>query len=328
MICSYLLQNHIKGANGSAVRFVEAINSSHLKSLNLTYNNGLSDTFLAEFMPKLRSNYLRELKLSCISLTPASGPVIASYLSSPSSASLRSLKLNANHLGLDSLKILKKAIEEENYSLTCFEAFANHIGESNERDSIYIDINKKTKRNADYARCTRQEALALLPVARCLLLESSSDSKKNQSEPVAVKLSLRAKPESKASVWSTTATSSSRYFPFRTLPRELQHQVLANLCPILSPAQMIRIFTYACNLETLPSLKLGLAFPSSQKVINCVSDPTATMMSNLMCTGDPKTCLGPDKTLICGREEKRNLWLQMVECDRFELAWDVANCST
>lgn len=316
----HLPNNRLKGRAGSALRFVEAINSSRLRSLNLTYNTSLGDGFLAEFLPRLTSPSLRELKLSSISLTTASGAIISSYLTSDACLPLRTLKLNANHLDLAYLYKLQKIMEESNFSLTYLEVFANYIAESNKKDAIYLAISRAAKRNMDLARFTRQEALAMLPISRSVLLESMHPLTPPRTPPSAIKLSLPPKLHAKqqAPVWSTVVSPTLETFPFRQLPIEIQQQILSQLCSHLSACQRVRIFNYASSPETLPSLKLGLAFPSSQKV-SCIGDPTATMMSGLTCSGDPKTCLGPGKTLICGREEKRNWWLELVGCDRYEL---------
>jgi hypothetical protein len=309
----------LSGETGVTNRFVEAINSSRLRSLNLTYNASLGDEFLAEFLPRLSSPHLRELKLSGISLNPISRPVIVSYLSSDACLALRVLNLNANHLDLECLRELRKVMQQRNFSLTCLELFANHIEEGQEKEDHHLAINTALKRNSDLSRCTRQEALNMLPISRCLLLESSQLPTPPRTPPPAVKLALpsRSNRQPPNSIWTTTNTPSLS-FPFRSLPKEIQLQILTNLCPTLSSTQAIRIFNYASDTKTLPSLKLGLAFPSSHKV-SCISDPTATMMSGPTCSGDPKTCLGPGKTLICGREEKRNWWLELVGCERFEM---------
>jgi len=211
-------------------------------------------------------------------------------------------------------------MQERNFSLTCLELYANHIEDGQEREEHHSSINASLKRNLDYARCTRHEALSMLPISRCLLLESSQPPTPPQTPPLAFKLALptRAKTKPANFIW-TTIPAPSPTFSFRSLPKEIQLQILTYLCPTLSCAQAIRIFNYASDPNTLPSLKLGLAFPSLGKEVSCVTDPTATMMSGLSCSGDPKTCLGPGKTLICGREEKRNWWLEMVGCERFEI---------
>ncbi|KZT37461.1 RNI-like protein [Sistotremastrum suecicum HHB10207 ss-3] len=293
----HVQNNFISGSVETIAAFTAALNSSRVEIVNLTHNFPFSDIALDHFLSSLDAPHLRELHLSCLSLTPVSGPVISDYLSSRRSAALKRLKLNGNQLDLECLKSITKALDSGPCLLEALEMFANSVPNRSEKAECDKRLHAILRRNMYLNGAVSNEALALLPVARCLLLPSASSSA--------------------GSVWRLLSPRPVRPFHFRGLPIELQYHILSCLAPNLSARQAIRIFNYASSPATLPSLELGLAFPDTHP---CVSDPTATMMSGVpACSGDPRTCLGPGKSLICGREEKRTWWLERVGCDRYEL---------
>lgn len=298
--------------------FTAALNSSCVEIVNLTHNAPFCDAALEYFLSSLDAPHLRELHLSCLSLTPASGPVIAAYLSSPRSVALKRLKLNGNQLDLECLKLFIEALDSGPCSLETLETFANSFPGGPEKSECDKRLHAILRRNLYLNGAVGTEALALLPAARCLLYRSTSSSIPPSSDsPISSPLrkSSGSSSSKAGTVWSISPLSTPS-FAFRGLPIELQYHILSCLAPNLSTRQLIRIFNYASSPATLPSLKLGLAFPDTHP---CVSDPTATMMNGApACSGDPRTCLGPGKSLICGREEKRTWWLERVGCERYE----------
>jgi hypothetical protein len=75
-------QNAFQGSPGVISIFTSALNSSHLTTLILTTNRGLSDTFVHLFFPSLTTRYLREIHLSAMAITSASTAHIISYIAS------------------------------------------------------------------------------------------------------------------------------------------------------------------------------------------------------------------------------------------------------
>ncbi|EJC97672.1 RNI-like protein [Fomitiporia mediterranea MF3/22] len=102
------------------------------------------------------------------------------------------------------------------------------------------------------------------------LLQSTSDSETNKE-------SLSSSKPTLFSISASPAPSLSA-FPFRALPIELQHYILAFLSPSLSVAQRVRIFSFASDPTTLRPLLPSLR-PTSPHA-GCIPDPASLPFSS------------------------------------------------
>ncbi|KAJ7479970.1 hypothetical protein B0H11DRAFT_1863801 [Mycena galericulata] len=315
------------------VSFTTALNASHLELLSLTTNRTLSDDFLEAFLPSLDSSYLREVHLSAIGLTPRAAPHLVEYLSSPR-CRLHTLKCNGNTLGFRAVKSMIRAIERHNFSLLTVELYSNHlvgpVGSDNTSDDDDDDeargpasmdawkasdamIRRVLLRNAHLKRQTEKEALQLLRYARPLLLSSAGT---NIPSTRCSDCSCPEPPPSSAAE-PTIATPAAGGFAFRALPTELQLYIMSFLAPTLSPAQRIRIYTYASSHATLPHV--GLCLPGRASGSLCVLDPASMpfgMGSSGGCAGGK--CAGVLNSVVCHKEQQRAEWLAALGCSVYD----------
>ncbi|KAF7306321.1 UvrD-like helicase ATP-binding domain-containing protein [Mycena indigotica] len=268
-------------------RFTSALNSSRLQLLSLTGNHDLSDPFVCEFLPLLDSPELQELHLSATGLTPNASPSLIEYVSSPR-CHLHVLKCNGNSLGFRAIKAIVRAVERHNFTIVTLEMYSNQATtepvnsdntEDDEEDqddgagpsSVGLDawkandasIRRVLLRNSHLKRVTEKDALCLLRYSRPLLLPRQMPDAVPPTEP------------------------SPSGFAFRSLPTELQLYIMSFFAPSLSPAQRIRIYTYASSSATLPRITLSLPGFPIKGTSMCVLDP-AIMPS----TGSSSGCAG------------------------------------
>lgn len=277
------------------LRFVLAINQSNLRTLSLTCNKSLGEALSTTFFPNLSAPRLAELHLSVCSLGQSATPALLSYLTSPRSTGLHTLKLNGNPLGLASVTRIVQGLERANWSLAWVEMHACSLdgpvganGWSKCEQQLRFNV---LDRNRFLRKKAVEDALFLLPHARPALLNVGRHTK-----------GARAR-----------------------LPPELIIHILSFLAPTLSAAQHIRVCTYAASQGTLPSLELTIpSSPSTSPTLprfgTRISSGTIVMSNDsgvgnlrVLTLGSPY----PQMTLPVKYEERKT-WLQHVGCDRFE----------
>ncbi|KAJ7222599.1 hypothetical protein GGX14DRAFT_694635 [Mycena pura] len=322
----FLQNNRFTGDADTLTSFATALNSSRLKLLSLTTNRNLSDPFLQVFLPLLDSPHLGELQLSAIGLTPEAAPFIVTYLSSPR-CRLHTLKCNGNSLGFRAVRSIIRAVKRHNFTLITLEMYANHtVGPVNSDNTSEDDEDAEagTKagldawkacevqirivllRNAHLKRETEKEALLLLRCARPLLLSSAGPARAPIAKTGCSESSC-AEPDTADTVPKHPPNIS---FPFTSLPTELQLYMMSFLAPVLSPAQRIRIYTYAASPTTLPRAGLFLpGLPRSAGV--CVSDTGSWAGSK--CKG-----LSNTMALVHRKDEQRAEWLRAMGCSAYD----------
>jgi len=336
----FLQNNSFTGNAEGFVAFAQAINSSHLETLSLTTNPKLSDSFIEQFLHRLDSSHLREMQLSVIGVTQASAPHFAEYISS-SRCRLSSLKVNGNRLGVRGARMIIRALQRHNFTLTKLEMYANGLADADASsettasdDDIAVraglsiwheaqkELDRLLLRNLHLKRTTEREALVLLKYARTVLLRPKSDGSST---------SLALVPSSMDSLFSSILSSSVDHaptFPFTRLPTELQLHVLSFLAPTLSTAQRIRIYTYAASPATLPPLLPSL---SSRVLPNPSMMPFGGvgmgvgMMLRKRTNASASGKAAGDRDIInfrWRRDEERSRWLAFVRCNAFELEED------
>lgn len=170
------------------------------------------------------------------------------------------------------------------------------------------------ERNKSLKRKTSEEAIALLPYARALLLHSIAHQ---YPDPIESWTNITPLPPLPMTNYHSDLPNGPR-FPFSTLPLELQHHILSFLAPHLSRAQLISVFKFASSVDTLP-----LLHAKARNQSGCIPDPTTLMpfaqtsaKRNYCASGK---CMGAGGSVFCHRFDERNRWLEQVGCNRFEL---------
>jgi hypothetical protein len=282
------------------LRFVLAINRSNLRTLSLTCNRSLGEALSATFFPNLSASRLGELHLSVCSLGPSATPALLSYLTSPRSAPLHTLKLNGNPLGLPSVTRIVHGLERANWSVGWVEMHACCLDRAIEGDNGWKSCEEQLRisvldRNRFLRKKAAEDALSLLPHARPALLTVERHAK-----------GARAR-----------------------LPPELIIHILSFLAPTLSAAQHVRVCMYAASPSTLPSLELSFpASPLSVLVLPSSWPSSDSQLSrrHIVMQNEPE--MGGFRAPWMGspyahmtlsmKYEARKTWLQHVGCDRFE----------
>ncbi|KAJ7051171.1 RNI-like protein [Mycena amicta] len=319
----FLQNNYFTYDVDAFTKFTTALNSSRVELLSLTSNRSLSDPFLRVFLPILDAPELRELHLSAIGLTVEAAPLLVEYISSPR-CYLHTLKCNGNSLGFRAVRSIVRAIERHNYTILTLEMYSNHAvagptssdnteddeEEQEEGASAGLDawkandahIRRVLLRNSHLKRVTEKDALCLLRHARPLLLFRQTQT------------------DSCSSFEATAATrSSNSSFAFRSLPTELQLYIMSFLAPSLSPAQRIRIYTYASSPTTLPRTTLCLPGFPIKGTSMCILDPAMMPFGSGGggCAGGH--CAGTGgKSVVCHKEGQRAEWLKAVGCSAYD----------
>lgn len=193
---------------------------------------------MLHFLSNLHAPSLRELHLSAMGISRLSVPCLLSYLSSPRCYPLATLKLNGNNLGSRSIRKIAKSIDKHNFTLTQLEMYASNLADRGDSTADSDDkpisnssvvLSSTLSRNEYLKKQTEKESLALLRCARAVLLRSKSPPPDKPQSPDAL-------------------------FQFTGLPTELQLHILAFIAPHLSRSQRVRVFEYASDPSTLPSL--------------------------------------------------------------------------
>ncbi|KAJ7102584.1 hypothetical protein B0H15DRAFT_339627 [Mycena belliarum] len=332
----FLQDNKFTGDAQTLTSFVTALNASRLELLSFTSNRNLSNPFVEVFLPSLDSPYLREIHLSAIGLTSLAAPHLISYISSPR-CRLHTLKCSGNSLGFRAVKAIIRAIERHNFSLLIVEIYANHAvgpvssdntsGDDDDEDGVEgpasldawkaseAHIRRVLLRNTHLKRETEKEALQLLRYARPLLLTSSGHAPSTRCTDCSC--AHPPGPRSGPADSDGAAAPAARGFAFRALPTELQLHIMSFLAPTLSPAQRIRIYTFASSPATLP--RAGLCLPDRAGIGSmCVLDPSSMPfgMASGGCAGGK--CAGATNSVVCHKEQQRAEWLSAVGCAAYD----------
>jgi hypothetical protein len=212
----------------------------------------------------------------------------------------------------------------------------------------WLDLETKLKntlaRNIYLKRRVIDQSLKLLRYSRQLLWQNSPRKTEISFGPPRTD-DCECSPVSQPTTANDSQSNITHpFFPFTRLPTEIQLSVLSHLAPFLSTAQRLRIFEYASDKATLPTLRLCL--PSSQSLpwrrrSKCIPDPTIlgfglasggisnhgkksgslSRSSNLRsthstgCSGG--SCMG-NKSVKCQRETERKKWLTEMGCDVYD----------
>jgi len=308
-------------------------------------------------------------------LTKIDAGLLASYVGRPDgSCKLLELRASANKMGY---RGVRKVVDALCWCWTMekVELFANFIDSDDEgeasddadedsritmphyissQDAItsmavgsgcgWVDLEKKLKntlaRNIYLKRRVIDQSLRLLRYSRQFLCPRNTEI---SFGPVCAD-NCESSPVSQSTMRNNSDINDPHpSFPFTRLPTEIQLSVLSHLAPLLSTAQRLRIFEYASDKATLPTLRLCL--PSSQSLAsrrrsNCIPDPTilgfglapggishgkksgslsrsSTLRSthSMGCSGG--NCMG-NKSVKCQRETERNKWLTEMGCDVYD----------
>jgi len=304
----FLQNNCFQGSVDVVSSFTSAVNSSQLKILVFSTHAFLSDSFISHFFPELDSRHLDELHLSMLGITSESLLHITSYLSSPRSRPLTTLKLNGNQLGCRSVQTIIRTVERHNFTLLRLEMYAN--GSSNRGtsspsddeptwDSLQIQLDNILLRNRHLKDGTGRQALALLLCARSVLLRSPKNPTSTNacSEPV-LSQSRSSHEDQCRQLDLPSHSPQETTFPFTSLPTELQLHVLSFIAPTLSAGQRLRVFRYCSNPSTLP-----LLLPRLGKM--------ALTEDVLFRWNDRSAFVNPT-------DEARVTWLKAVGCNHYE----------
>ncbi|OJA21584.1 hypothetical protein AZE42_04117 [Rhizopogon vesiculosus] len=314
--------------------FTDALNSSRLCTLQLIHNVTLSDTFIRVFLPRLRTQYLRQLDLSAISLTSVAVPIIMEYVSSPR-CRLDRLQCNANSLTLPGAREIISAIESKNYSIVKVNLEDLHIdehdGDSEERTHAWQQgwqiLNNAMQRNLRRKMLVKKQAVDLLLYSRALFLRSSMrDTRDDNIVFASISASNRLSASIKSNVISTLLM-------FVSLPAEIQQEIIALLAPDLSHRQRMRVVAFAADIRTLPQLdKPNLQpvntvhFPAFMRARLSRKEDTT---NNILHEGSWRPpawweCACPEegrthcRTLRRWVRDMRDVWLTDVGCDVWE----------
>ncbi|KAL4079670.1 hypothetical protein J3A83DRAFT_4086327 [Scleroderma citrinum] len=309
--------------------FANALNSSRLCLVSLTGNAQLGDLFVEKFLPFLRSRSLQELHINTIGLTPRGASAIAAWVSgsrkggSQGACYLHIFKCSGNNLGVRGVWEVIRAIEKGNWALSKVEMYANQLAEPQlqllasgqslmepprdqpsgipETEEGWKDcergLHRVIMRNQYWRRRTEKEACNLLRYARPLLMYTKLPSTPSMS------------PHTSNPSMSTTL------FPFFALPNELKLYILALFAPSLSSAQRVRIYKYASDPATLPSLIPTFRWGVG---IEYLADPSNLGVSSYGLGCPDGKYMGACNTIICRREAERAKFLEAVGCCSYE----------
>jgi hypothetical protein len=265
-------------------------------------NNPLSAEFKQTFftlLPVLPS--LQHLHLSFTGLTKVDAGFLASYIDhADRDCKLVDLRANANDMGYWGVRKVVNALRRC-WTIEKVELFANGRDVSDDHDEddkdtddemrhsvpSYIppqgaitsmaagsgtgweDLDENLKntlaRNIYLKRRVIKQALKLLRYCRPLLWQNSTPHPDISTVEPLYSKDLECSPRPQP---TTQDDPSSRNLhttiSFMDLPTEIQLSVLSHLAPSLSTSQKLRIFEYASDKTTLPTLRLCL--PSSQSL--------------------------------------------------------------
>lgn len=340
----YLQNNKFKGDCFVMLRFTMALNRSNLHTLSLTSNLHLAESLINIFLPSLSSLSLIELHLSVCSLGPEAIPPLLSYLSSPRSARLFTLKLNGNNFGREGVETILNSLQHHNWSLVWLEMNACGVNSLAWKDLEGILRDNILTRNRFLANKVAREALDLLFYARPALLlprghrdDSEDPARRSMSiysefnNPVEEKTTgEEGKKTRNYDSITKEQEPSAIVSPRRRFPLEIDMHILSYLAPSLSITQFTRVCAFAEDRSTLPSLTNELSLPTLSSLSNTFSLPVPD--AGLQSRGGlhPYIDVSRTSTLVAfvrgggnletqGRKStQRKIWLKMVGCDRYE----------
>ncbi|KAH8082847.1 RNI-like protein [Cristinia sonorae] len=276
----WLQSNEFSGDPDVMAPFIAALNSSRIEMLS--FSNSRPEVITA-LVRQVDTPFLRELQCSMCALRSEHAASLVSYVIS-GRCRLHTLRANANSIGLRAVRELVSGIEAANYSLLNLDLYMNGSVEDDTAEDIQAkeETSKLLKlllaRNLTLKHSTEAESFALLRYSRRLLL---------------------------------CGVKSAEVGPtFGGLPIELRLYILSFLAPTLSALQRIRIFSYASDPATLPSLLPSLTRP-------CLPDPASLQFANSQ-RCDAETCAGSASNVVCSREESKKMWLASMGCDCYD----------
>jgi hypothetical protein len=235
---------------------------------------------------------------------------------------------------------------ERNYWLTRLELLANRLAEgedepssSSDEEGLSLDVRKLesrlriwTIRNEHFQRDVHRDAVRLLRYARPALMQSWWQE--HHQDPAAA-TSISKSGGRLSGAWSTPIVLSDRFCtgsaatcPVRhvRLPPELVLKILDFIAPILSISQRSRVYDYARDRTTLPTLTLQLpgVKASSRRLADsqCVPDPTAGGTTSL--PGDMGIFGVPTASNFHGSPAVRSLPVTPVATDT-SVIWSVTS---
>ncbi|KAG9002301.1 hypothetical protein FRB95_007428 [Tulasnella sp. JGI-2019a] len=279
----YLQNNEFNPSWALCSTFTSAINNSQLKTLSLTSNPHLSDTFLFRFLPNLSTPYLQELHLSAIGLTSVSTPHIVAFLSSdlplPSSTSsteddtptisllkidkyrpttrLKDLRLNGNTFTLACAASFVHALEHNNFSIRHLEMYANRFYETTAapppptQPSVAPPTPPSLTPTGLLARLAPQSDDMSWDDLKSKLSQIYARNHLLIYQTRIAALRLLSPARCLLLPPSRPSKSESRINGWNALPTELQQYILATYSPALSPTQYIQIWNYVSDRRTL-----------------------------------------------------------------------------
>lgn len=330
-------------------------------------NNPLSASFKAtlfSLLPTLPS--LRHLGLTMTGLTKDDALALAIYIGNQTQpCKLTELHANANHMGYSGVRAVITALqccwtieevemysnevdgttpsEEDNESteegddmdemMSAHEAIMSYTsGSGCGWGRLQQSLKLILSRNIFLKQNTTKEALLLLKYSRIMLQKKM----KPAQQPLTAsceECECSPQPQQQRLTSHIPDAPMHSSFSFTYLPTEIQLHILSALAPTLSSAQHIRIFEYAVDPSTLPSLRLCL--PSSS--VGCVPDPgnlgfnsaangirnrTGKKVGSLTRLREVHSCSGATwmagQSIVCQRQTMREKWLASVGCDEFD----------
>lgn len=326
------------------LRFTMALNRSNLHTLSLTSNVDLAESLINIFLPNLSSLNLIELHLSACSLGPEAIPPLLSYLSSPRSARLFTLKLNGNNFGREGVETILNSLQHHNWGLVWLEMRACGVGSHVWKDLEGILRDNILTRNRHLANKVAWEALDLLSYARPALLLPRGH-RDGSEDPAGKSMSIYSEFNDIPVETQTTGEegekprnyrsmkgqeSSAIVSPRRRFPLELDMHILSYLAPSLSLTQLSRVCAFAEDRTTLPSLTNELSLPTLSSLSSTLS--LSVPGDDLQSRGGlhPYIDVSGTSALVALVREggnfetptrksiQRKSWLKMVGCDRYE----------
>lgn len=324
----YMLQNYIRGDAQLATDFVSA--SPQLSSLVLS-SNPLSPEFkrtLFSLLPELPC--LAALHLSMTGLDSTDARALAAYITR--GCKLVELHASSNNMGYKGVRALARAVQHC-WTMEKMDVYGNDIEADEQDDSesddewggwqtLRDDVKNIVARNVFLKSQTAREALTLLKYSRLMLQPLPSP------ETASSCTDCDCVPVTPQNTQSPPSTS-----PLHALPVEIQLAILSQLAPTLSTQQRLRVFAFATDMRTLPSLRLCLP-ASKSSATQCLPDPGSlafpsqmtgkrfgslrrdTTNTNVHTCGDGN-CMG-NKSVLCKRKTDRQKWLGQIGCDSYD----------
>ncbi|KAF8172279.1 hypothetical protein BJ912DRAFT_994148 [Pholiota molesta] len=277
---------------------------------------------------------------------------------------LTELHANANHMGYSGVRAVITAIQRC-WTMEKVELYSNEVdgttsGEEDDENTEGDDMDEMLSaqeaimsytggsgcgwgrlhhslklilsRNMFLKQNTTKEALLLLKYSRLMLQKKRKPAQPPLTAPCE-DCDCSPLPQQQRQTTDVPDVPTHSSFSFTYLPTEIQLHILSALAPTLSSAQRIRIFEYAVDSSTLPSLRLCL--PSSS--MGCVPDP-GNLGFNSAANGlrnragkkvgsltrlrevhscPAATCMA-GQSIVCQRQTMREKWLASVGCDEFD----------